>query len=280
MKRLTFAIILLIGLSSCSTYYYSTISSNSNQGYQVYNGDFVNENDSVLVTYSFNGINAPIKISVFNKSDRPLYVNWEESSLIIDDEATSYFNGQSTFSGTTHELSVQVQEHPRSPVSYGESAGHFAGNINTPKNTSYIPPQTRISYNTLWLNPDHLLRIDKKYYSEETIDTRKGAIASAKVINFDNNNSPLIFRSFLSLYYKQAQPFYLNDYFYVSKIIKTSKSPNTLSERYVSRGDIFYLQDTDYTAAYIVGGAAVLGGVILIISEFATMDDHLEPFNK
>lgn len=267
MKHLIILSILSACLSSCSTYYYSILSNDlSHNNYQIHSGEFISENDSIIVTYSFNGEKGPIRITVYNKLDKPLYVNWLESSLIVDGEAISYFDGNTTFSGTSYGSSVIIKDHPRSPVSYGGSINQFEGSINAPKNITYIPPQTKINYNSLSLNAENLTKIDKKYYSKRNLANKNNKPFTVEAIDFDKESSPLQFRSFLSLYYKQNEPFYVNDSFFLSQLIKTNKSPNKLPERFINRGNIFYLQTIDYTGAYIGLGVASAAAIIAIIS--------------
>ena len=90
---------VLMLFSSCSTYYYSTLSSSEGVAEKDDFGDFVYENDSVKVVYSFFGYNLPIHITVINNSDQPLYVDWQRSALIIDDVATNYKQNKLTFDG-------------------------------------------------------------------------------------------------------------------------------------------------------------------------------------
>ena len=81
---------LLLGLSACSSYYYSMLNSNDPVGEKNERGDFVQENDTVRISYRFWGENAPVTITIYNKLDEPLYVDWGRSALIIDDVATTY----------------------------------------------------------------------------------------------------------------------------------------------------------------------------------------------
>ena len=86
-------------LCSCSTYYYSTLSSTEGLVEKDDFGDFIYENDSVKVVYSFFGYNLPIKILVINNSNQPLYVDWQRSALILNDMATNYKQNKVTFGG-------------------------------------------------------------------------------------------------------------------------------------------------------------------------------------
>ena len=93
MKRMLLAlsVVALFCMSSCSSYYYSVLESNDTIGEKNEDKDFVIENDSVFISYCFYGENAPISITVYNKTDEPLFVDWQRSALIIDDVATSYY---------------------------------------------------------------------------------------------------------------------------------------------------------------------------------------------
>ena len=94
MKKLivfTCLLSLLFSLNACSSYYYSMLSSDKGiVGVNEYN-DFVQENDSVRIIYNFYGEDAPVRITVFNKLDEPMYIDWQRSSLIIGDKAVSYY---------------------------------------------------------------------------------------------------------------------------------------------------------------------------------------------
>ena len=76
-------------LVSCSTYQVNVLSS-TNTTKDDKTGVFNFENDSVKITYSFYGNNAPVSIQVFNKLDKPLYIDWQRSAAIIGDNAVSY----------------------------------------------------------------------------------------------------------------------------------------------------------------------------------------------
>ncbi|HEX8607086.1 MAG TPA: hypothetical protein VF679_00445, partial [Pedobacter sp.] len=69
MKRffnLCLSAVCFLSITSCSKYYISTLSS-TNALKDERTGQFNIENDSVQVTYSFAGQNAPVKITVKNK---------------------------------------------------------------------------------------------------------------------------------------------------------------------------------------------------------------------
>lgn len=66
------------------------LSSSDKFGYQNESVDFVQENDTVLVSYCFWGENAPVTITVCNKLGEPIYVDWKRYAMIIDDAMVPY----------------------------------------------------------------------------------------------------------------------------------------------------------------------------------------------
>lgn len=102
MKRMLFvlSVVALLCMSSCSSYYYSVLESNDAVGEKNDDKDFVIENDSVCISYCFYGEDAPISITVYNKMDEPLFVDWQRSALILDDVATRLLPGECPDTGT------------------------------------------------------------------------------------------------------------------------------------------------------------------------------------
>ena len=86
MKKWMFLVCLsgmLLSLSSCSSYYYSTLASNDRSGRYDVNKDFVIDNDSVCIIYNFHGEDGPVLVTVQNKMDEPLFVDWQRSALTV-----------------------------------------------------------------------------------------------------------------------------------------------------------------------------------------------------
>lgn len=97
-KSLLFLLyISIIILTGCSRYQYISINSNLYQNEQK---EFINENDTVMIKYTFAGENLPITISIFNKLLQPLYVDLGRSTVIINNlqiNGTFYRDGQIDF---------------------------------------------------------------------------------------------------------------------------------------------------------------------------------------
>jgi hypothetical protein len=68
-------------LSGCSRYQYISISSHLDQNDKK---EFVNENDTVSIKYSFTGENFPLTITLYNKLHQPLYIDLQRSTVVIN----------------------------------------------------------------------------------------------------------------------------------------------------------------------------------------------------
>jgi len=79
-----FAVVLagIIFLSGCTKYQYISVTSNLPQND---NKEFIIENDTVLIRYSFSGENLQVKAILYNKLQQPIYFDVERSAVIIND---------------------------------------------------------------------------------------------------------------------------------------------------------------------------------------------------
>lgn len=243
MKKLNlFAAVVLLSLASCTAYHVSTVNS-TNITKDEGTGKFVRENDSLKIVYSFSGFNAPVSIRVFNKLDEPLYVDWQRSALIVNDVAESYAGQQVAIAGVVNTESYRARG--------GLWNTTFTyGNINAiadlPKNVTFIPPHSAISNTPVSLPGnavDYVHQLDPRAQQFSYSSTTNGGTLRVKTVTFDQNDSPLKFKSYLTLYIHNGQSANMiiyQDSFYVSKYTKSLLSPAKLQEMQGERGDLFY----------------------------------------
>lgn len=256
MKRiinLSLTILALFTLSSCSKYYISAINS-TNIPQDEKTGEFKIENDSLKITYSFAGENAPVKINIQNKLATPLYIDWSQSSLIFKNQSISYVPDKIAFTG---EASSNTWNDPQLTF----TDGNFKGKINNPKDIGFVPPHASLETTTLFLTspvakilPDNLL-------------TNKGSLSigneqvKVKSGKFTRENSPIVFRSYLTFFTKtdeRIKSFFFDREFYVSESVIAGAKPNTYYEYQGNKQNIYYTKKTtNYGNA--MKGVAVLG---------------------
>lgn len=244
--------ISVLGTSCSSTYFFSTLSSVDNDIEQVDNGDFLIEKDSLWIAYCFNGKDAPIQITVFNKSTSPLYIDWQRSALIIDNRAISY-TGNIIDNANIYDES-------------GEYIGDILDDLGSSKSSiSFIPPGTMVSKKPLYLVGVNYDNIRKKDYKETSLIDKDGEVISAQRIDFTDYNTPLKFRSYLTIYADKDKPMVFEQEFFLANIIKSKElTPKTMDGILADRGDLFYIQKEPNTT-----GLDILLGTTLIVGSVA-----------
>ena len=71
----------LILLAGCSRYQYMYVSSHLDQNDKK---EFIVENDTVQIKYSFAGENFPLTITLYNKLRQPIYIDLERSTVVMN----------------------------------------------------------------------------------------------------------------------------------------------------------------------------------------------------
>lgn len=289
MKKLIFATLLILLTTSCgSTFYFSKLDiyDSKNETIKTHTGDFVFDNDTVNITYAFNGFNAPLWISIYNKHNKPIIVDWEKSFLIIDNHATTLAQ-QGSFSGLSHNIGISDKSSSESTRSYSESIGRVEGNINIPQSKSYVPPRTKIEFEGYRLQDFYFDDIKNNEYSETTLNNKKDKPVKVKSLEFTPYNTLFHFRSYLTFYTEEApdKPFVQEEKFFISNLYKTNKlNPENVSQRISTRGDMFFSGGGSgpvvETWQYIVGGVAVGGLLIWSIIEMSNSEKEFNDFKN
>lgn len=282
MKRILFvlSVVALFSLNSCSSYYYSVLESNDTIGEKNGNRDFVIENDSVFISYCFYGEDAPISITVYNKMDEPLFVDWQRSALIIDDVATSYYQEKAPIQGQTESsYSGDAYRWNRNySITDGYSAGSFAGEIALPKGVSFIPPKSKVESTPLRLSNFPFDQIPKDQYTRQKFAKSNSSVVTVRVKKFTEKDTPLAFRSYLSLYTAdqdngKRKYSTFESSFYVSQLIKTGNvSPASFDAGKKQAGDFFYVHNVKGADAGLIVGAVAIGAAGIVIESTLTPD--------
>jgi hypothetical protein len=246
--------------SSCTTYQYMTVS--SKMAKQNDRQEFVVENDSVLVKYNFSGQDAPINVEITNKLDKPLYVDWKRSALIVGDKAISYVP-------TSVPISGSVVTSSSSFLSAGNfvsttSQGSFSGKMGVPTEMDFIPPGTSKSKTPMGVT-NHAYPVPKEKQERVQLQLESSYTGAALVSRFADSTSPLHFSSYLTLYAEGSfeEPLVLKHNFYISEIYTTSLAPRNFSFVKDKKGNRFYVSRVNGFGK-VAGGFGVLAGLALV----------------
>lgn len=262
MRNLILTLGLAILFSSCSsTYFLTTINTDNTQTKKNENGSFTIENDSLQIIYSFNGKNAPIKITISNKLDKMLHIDWQKSAIALNNEAFSYVGENINFTGHAKEVWAN------SPYIYNVP---IEGSFKLPANITSIPPKSWASETPITLKKLSFDQIDKKAYHKFLMQNKNDETIEVDRIDFSAQDTPFYIRSYLVLYYNESKPFIIEQDFYVENIMKTkSLSPQEMPDNLAKRGDFFYMEKKPNSniGNYIAWGSVIIvSGVVLLIA--------------
>jgi hypothetical protein len=253
MKTILFLFSIIL-LTSCTVYHYTTVESKSIQKNE--QAGFAEENDTMRIEYNFNGYSGPVSIRILNKTDRPLYVDWKRSSIIVNNNAISYFNPNIQLDGTISSQSIQSTNQ----VSAGDGTVH--ANLAVQPGISFIPPHAYTQNNYVHLSsfvnsriPAEQMKREKLYIDNLEYNLRK--------IYFSETNTPLFFKSYITFILgdNNGQSFSKQHDFYIASFSRTSLKPE---ERYHNRipGNTFFTSSPTGVGTF-VGVTALLGGITL-----------------
>ncbi len=113
-------VLLLALLSSCSKYYVYHTGSNS-RNVRAAQNEYIYEDDTVKITYDFWCKKGRMSFSIYNKLSIPIFIDWKNSALIINDNKHTYWQereikkGHSTYyitsiGSASTESSISVKE--------------------------------------------------------------------------------------------------------------------------------------------------------------------------
>src|SRR5690606_8104982 len=134
---------------------------------------------------------------------------------------------------------------------------------------TFIPPNSGIETTVQVFEHEFFKNLSDSLYKEtDYLSTSQGTV-KVKAGNFDSSNTPLAFRTYLTLYTQDRQkntPFSFDKSFFVSKSIKTSGKPQNFFEYSQPSADVFYNSSTTAYGKTMtgVGVAAALGAAAIV----------------
>ena len=221
--------LLLLLFSSCMSYIqiFDTQTIDTKTNVKLTDGYYVCETDTFKVIYEFWAEKGVMAFSVYNKTDKPLYIDWRNSSFIYNSDKNNYWNDEITTK--TLGVSYNAGYFYRGPLvlpgyTVGESSGIQSSVSKTtkPERVTFIPPK---SY--------YYSKIQFSLYRKNNFTFGKTAYESVVPRNdkpkketnvceedFDYTKSPLKFRNYLAFSFSETNPtfFFCDNEFYLSSV--------------------------------------------------------------
>lgn len=235
--RLTFVFILLvISLLGCSKkrvqYFITSAPALHSSG-----DTYIFENDTVAVEYSFWANKGIMSFAVYNKLDKPIYIDWKKSSLILNGLKLNYWSDDINTSVKTSTISASTQTpfiyngpiiRPFA-ISYGAqtSLSVSEGVISKQERITFLPPKSNFFSSRHHIISSGFTDWGTDYIKEEV--ARNGGPKSKMTTifskQFTEQNSPVVFRNFLSLSTTESfdKEFYVDNAFHVKEVKSMEK---------------------------------------------------------
>jgi len=248
MKINLLYIVVLVSLTSCQTYQYLSLTGTNIA--QDSNNQFVAENDTLLVQYNFNGHNGPVKISVYNKTSIPIYIDWKKSAIIFGDKAYSYYSPTQQLSGTTSTVGYRYNY-----SNLNSTGGTIDATITSQEGIEFIPPNSMKEQSTLFLINGYLKDIPEESMTIQNLWPETKGLPKMKTIDYTAENSPIQLRSYLT-FSTNGKEFSMEHQFYVSQIFQGMITPSALTP-VRGKGNYFYSSKSN--------GVGVAVGVSLLV---------------
>lgn len=237
---------------SCTRYQYLTISSNSAAVQKNARNQFILENDSLLIMYDFKGAELPLGIRVTNKLNEPVMIDWKRSSIIINDEAVSLMPQEAMTLGVARSESASLNR--SNSIAYTD----MSAVTSLPADQQQVPPRSFITREPLKVHTRYF-EIPKGAYVKKRVKLENGSKLRVREISYTKEQSPLQFRTFLTLVKQgEGRELTFDHELYVSGILSSGQSLTGDDRPYVSKGTVF----SDVAAA--VGAVAVIGGAAAV----------------
>lgn len=263
MQRLSLlaTLIIIIFLTSCTSYYYSVLDTNDPYTYKNDRGEFVIGSDSLYIVYNFSGENAPVKISIHNQMNMPVFVDWRHSGISLNNISAATFKKQIKIRG----VRADADE-----IDFGRFQ-------TDPTGMTYIAPYSVLETKMIELTGFSYHKISNDDFKDRYINTKKnGKEKEFKSIEYNEENTPFFLRSYLTLYrdtQKEYDPIFFETDFYQSKVINGyGNAPIEMHNYRNKRGNFFYcrvkrgkvFEQAGNTSLKILGGAALATGYLFL----------------
>ena len=226
MKQILLSIIIASISFGCKSYIqlFETKTSNT----KVENDFYVFENDSLKITYDFWADMGLMKFSIYNKTNKPLYIDWKKSAYIDNKVKLSYWIDEETTKLSEYYGSYFFSAIIFQGIGVGVGSGSVSATASTVKaeRVTFIPPLSNISRSQFYIPPDKYFEVDKKWTLKE-LPSNDNPKKKTKVYmkSYSKKDSPVFFRNFLTFsgYEDFRSEFYVDNEFYISDITQMNE---------------------------------------------------------
>ncbi|WHZ07398.1 MAG: hypothetical protein OJF59_001151 [Cytophagales bacterium] len=226
---------VLLTLSCSKIQVYSTSATNS----KLMDNFWVFETDTVKITYEFWANKGVMSFSVYNKIDKPIYIDWKNSSFIHNSNKMNYWVDEE-FSTLQSYYGGYYYKGPLLKPGYtvGTAVQTSSSKMVKPERVTFIPPKSYYYRTQFYLLPNDFFSINSKVAPTKYADGEKPKKSNSyREVNYNHQTSPLKFRNYLAFSFSETGQtfFFVDNEFYVTSIKQMKK--NLFRGRFIDEDD-------------------------------------------
>lgn len=188
------------------------------------NNFYIFENDTVKITYSFWGENGYLSYTFYNKLNIPIYIDWKKCAFIRNGGKHDYWRDE--VKGVINTKGVNYKLFFGSNYNLLQSGSVSASTSNSdevkPERVIFLSPKSSFTR----IDAFHILLGNgaKVTGAISTIKSDKGKDVDMTYLDYDQSNTPVIFRNFMSISTTEnfEKEYYIDNGFYVDKKVQVN----------------------------------------------------------
>lgn len=259
MKKVFLILTSVVMLASCEQPYIQIIETKSTNT-KIENDLYVYENEMLKITYEFWHDRGLMSFSVFNKLETPIYIDWSKSAVINNSAKLNYWFDESCFTSNTY---YGTHYYSGPVVAPGYSISEKVGVSNSAlsqkyEKVSFIPPKSTYYRSQFHFWDNTFISFDQSKAEDVLCNEDGGKKKNTRVysIEFDRNNSPLVFRNYLAVSKseKGEDVTYIDNEFYITSA-KAMYIGHALGKHIMKKNNGYHLFEQPYrkkTSFYIL----------------------------
>jgi hypothetical protein len=207
--RLLLFILLCALLSSCNIYQVVETTSELQKDKE---HRYYYENDDIKLVYDFWARRGKVNFIIYNKTSKPIYIDWTKSNLIKNSYSEDYWKDiEYTNSKSESRTSVSpiILTKNGAVTGFGSTTTVTHTVTERGKKSIQIPPQAAVNVNVFDIT-------GYMPYGKNTVKPNKPI-----VLNYDSTNTPLRFRNYISYTFDKSLDSlnFVDNLFWVEKVI-------------------------------------------------------------
>ncbi|MDO8999393.1 MAG: hypothetical protein Q7W45_06480 [Bacteroidota bacterium] len=226
IKKLLIIVLTLFLLTNCKQYI--QVFDTASKTVKISDTLAIFETDSVKISYTFWSDKGLMSFSIFNKLDKPIYIDWKSCAFIDNGNKLNYWDdGQLTITDMKSRYGSYFYSgpllEPGFTLNKGVQITTSTSKVIKPERITFIPPKSNYTRTQFYLMPNrNFYSIDRKVATKTKVKRNDKPRKKTDIheLKYDYNNSPFKIRNYLafSLSENSSNFFYVDNEFFLTSV--------------------------------------------------------------